>query len=49
MGQTESDRAYADVPRASENILGVFGGDRIAKLSKRLDEHEEERRRERGG
>jgi prephenate dehydrogenase len=48
VGETDADRAYADVPRASENLLGVFGGDRIAKISKRLDQREEERRRERG-
>lgn len=45
VGETETQKAYADVPTASESMLGVFGGDRITELGKRLDRRSEERRR----
>jgi prephenate dehydrogenase len=48
VGESEVERSFASVPRASENIMGVFGGDMITRASRRLDERDEKRRREKG-
>ncbi len=36
VGETEQDRLYDEVPTASESALGVFGGERLARLAGRF-------------
>jgi prephenate dehydrogenase len=48
--ETEAEKAYDDIPTASENIMGTFGGDRLAQLGRRISKQEKdiESRRGRG-
>ena len=34
--ETEQDRLYEEVPTASESALGVFGGERLARIAGRF-------------
>ena len=36
VGETEQDRLYDEVPTASESAIGVFGGERLARLAGRF-------------
>ena len=36
VGETDQDRVYDELPTASESALGVFGGDRLARLASRF-------------
>ncbi len=36
VGETEQDRLYDEVPTASESALGVFGGERLARIASRF-------------
>ena len=50
VSETEAQKAYDQIPTASENILSTLGGDRLAGLGRDVAkrEREIERRRERG-
>lgn len=36
VGETEQDRLYDEVPTASESAIGVFGGERLARIAGRF-------------
>ena len=40
--ETETERAYDDIPNASENIMSAFGGDRLAQLGRHISKKEKE-------
>jgi prephenate dehydrogenase len=48
--ETEAHKAYDEIPTTSENIMGAFGGDRLAQLGRRISQKEQEieSRRDRG-
>lgn len=48
--ETEAAKAFDEIPTAAENIMGTFGGDRLAQLGRRISKQEKEieSRRERG-
>ncbi|MBI4236000.1 MAG: prephenate dehydrogenase, partial [Chloroflexi bacterium] len=47
VGLDETAKQYSDVPRASEALLGVFAGQRLAQIGRKFDEAE--RNRKKGG
>lgn len=49
VGTSEADKAYAEVPRASEQLMTVFTGEKLAQIGRKFEERESNRRRGKGG